>query len=44
MSRWTVKPVVLHDLPMNMKRALKANQVKLEKAWIFLFYLLDPKL
>ena len=37
MSIWTVKPVVLPDLPMNMKRAPKANQVKLEKAWILYF-------
>ena len=37
MSIWTVKLVVLPDLPMNMKRALKANQVKLEKGGIFDF-------
>ena len=37
MSRWTMKSVVLHNLPMNMKGALKANQVKLEKAKIFYF-------
>ena len=44
MSRWTMKSVVLHNLPMNMKGALKANQVKLEKANFFLLYLLDSKL
>ena len=33
--RWNVKPVVLPDIPLALKRAWKANQVKLETAGVF---------
>ena len=35
--RWTIKPVVLRDIPFVLKKAWKANQAKLGKAGIFEF-------
>ena len=32
-----MKPIVLPDLPMNLKRAQEANQLNLEKVGIFYF-------
>lgn len=36
-TQWTVEPVVLSDIPFSLKKAWKANQVKLESAGVFDF-------
>ena len=36
-KQWSVKPVVLSDIPFALKKAWKANQVKLESAGVFEF-------
>ena len=36
-KQWTVKPVVLFDIPFALKKAWKANQIKLESAGVFEF-------
>lgn len=36
-KKWTVKPVVLSDIPFALKKAWKANQIKLESTRVFDF-------